>query len=735
MRICIILLVMSIIYSMTCVHGNSNYNNFNDVFGTSLEKEFTKYYEPYELVFEPNFSDYTLPLDINDIVNFDETNMKINLNSALDMIRQNGFAVTEADLGRPSVDFTYIYEKFNFNPPIFVTTDTGLYLYHAVFDQSLRDIEERFFIQDVTGLTKALLDYAVENFKQFNGDLKEAATRNIAYLSVAQKLIDPNATISELVDEMVKSELDKIEAHRGMDISEIFKYADDYSQYVPRGHYTRNEALKRYFKMIMWYGRMAFLLKGGPDGLISEHDAKIQTMQALLLAISLKNIHVGEKTGLEVWERIYSVTAFFVGLADDLTPKEYLWALEKVFGSDFELSDLSDENKMFSLKKELALLPSPEIYGGTGNIIVSGPITDESLNKVLDKTKGMRLMGRRFVPDSYIFQHLTFPEVGSYTGDFQNRPFTMDSFGNRSYIRGLDLMALLDSNEALKILREDGDTAFVNYNKRYAELTDKFGSISHTDWNRNLYWSWLYSLNALLQDMPEEYPQFMRTQAWQRSRLNASLASWTQLRHDTILYGKQTMPPPPAMFEIPPGYVEPNPVFWGRLLSLTCMTIKGLEDFNIRMSDNYSITDPIGRLIYLEELLQKLLEIVNKQLTGNELSNVERRLFFNLYSTIESIAMDSDADRLFRTTLVADVHTVPVDGMVVEEGVGYIDVIIVACPLVDSKAFLAAGPVFSYYEFKHPMNDRLTDDAWLEMLDSPEKPERPSWYVPLMQKD
>lgn len=701
---------------------------------------FTKYYEPYKHVIEPNFTDYTLPLDINDIVNFDETNKKINLNSALDLIRQNGFAVMEVNFGFPVVDFIYVYKEFkdSFNPPIFVTTDTGLYLYYALFDQALMGIEEDSFVQNITDLTKSLLNYSMENFEHLDGDLKEAARRNIAYLSVAQKLIDPNTTIPELVDEMVKSELDKIEAHQGMAKSDIFKYMEDFSQYVPRGHYIRNETLKRYFKTMMWYGRMAFLLKGGPDGLISEYDAKIQTMQALLLATSLKNINVGEKTGLEVWERIYSVTAFFVGLADDLTPKEYILVLEKVLGSDFELSELSDENKLFSLKKELALLPSPEIYGGTGNIVVSGPITDDSLNEILDKTKGMHFMGRRFVPDSYVFQHLTFPEVGGYTGENQNRPVTMDIFGNRSYIRGLDLMAILGSDEALKILKEDGDTDFTNYDKRFVELKKEFGSLSQTNWNRNLYWSWLYSLKALLHEMPEEYPQFMRTQSWHKSRLNSALASWAQLRHDTILYAKQGVPPPPAMFRIPPGYVEPNPVFWGRLLSLTRMTIKGLEDFNIQMRDNYSrvslLEDPVRRLKFLEELLQKLLEISVKQLANEPLSSEDSEDFFRrLPSNLMSIVMDYESGKCYQTTLVADVHTVPADGKVVEEGVGYVDVMVVACPLAGGKAFLAAGPVFSYYEFKHPMSNRLTDEAWLKMLESSEKPDRPAWYVPLMR--
>ena len=35
------------------------------------------------------------------------------------------------------------------------------------------------------------------------------------------------------------------------------------------------------------------------------------------------------------------------------------------------------------------------------------------------------------------------------------------------------------------------------------------------------------------------------------------------------------------------------------------------------------------------------------------------------------------------------------------------------------------GAVFDCYEFKHPMDDRLTDEAWQEMK---ERPERPAWY-------
>ncbi|MCW3129270.1 MAG: DUF3160 domain-containing protein [Methanophagales archaeon] len=34
----------------------------------------------------------------------------------------------------------------------------------------------------------------------------------------------------------------------------------------------------------------------------------------------------------------------------------------------------------------------------------------------------------------------------------------------------------------------------------------------------------------------------------------------------------------------------------------------------------------------------------------------------------------------------------------------------------DGRIIVGAGPVFSYYEFKQPMDDRLTNEKWKEML-------------------
>ena len=702
-----------------------------------------KHYVAYENPVEPNAPGYTLPLDLTDVENYAAMDPRFGLNSVAPLLEQNGFAIIEHDFGwfdpnRDNIVKPYEYLS-NMRVPLFVTADTLLHLYHIQFDETLKEVEEREFYGDIHGLTAALLDDALAAYEKYTGDLQEAAKRNVAYLAVAQKLIDPNAQIPALVTELVTNELAKIDAHAGFAPSDIFIYQEDYSQYVPRGHYTRSQELRRYFRTLMWYGRMAFLLKGaelwGPMGeaLISVYDAKIQTTQAVLLARSIEKVQVGQRSGRKVWDRMYAVTSFYVGLADDLTPYEYLGAVDKVFGSSFVPADLEDQDNLFALKVELALLRSPEIFGGTGNVFVTPPVTPESLDEVLDKTKGMRFMGQRFIPDSYMFQHLVFPEVLGYTGTGDPVPFTLGDTGldpGRCYPRGLDVMAILGSTQAKTILVEQGDTDYVDYDLRFNELKAEFDAFDLADWNRNLYWSWLYSLRALVDKFPEGYPNFMRSEAWEKKGLNAALASWTELRHDTILYAKQSQTParaaPPS--PPPPGYVEPVPEFYGRLLALTRMTREGLSDFDALSAQ------ATERLVNLENILSRLIEIANKELTNQQLSDDDYWYIKGFAERLEGAIIGVE-EKGIKTTLVADVHTHGLEGKVVEEGVGYVDLIIIACPRPDGSVFLAAGPVLSYYEFKHPMDDRLTDEAWRELLDSPDRPDRPKWFQPLMRTE
>src|SRR5262249_45802862 len=62
-------------------------------------------------------------------------------------------------------------------------------------------------------------------------------------------------------------------------------------------------------------------------------------------------------------------------------------------------------------------------------------------------------------------------------------------------------------------------------------------------------------------------PGVMKTNGWSRRMLGTQLASWAELRHDTLLYAKQSFTAM-ALCEYPDAYVKPYPSFFQALSRL-----------------------------------------------------------------------------------------------------------------------------------------------------------------------
>ena len=646
----------------------------------------------------------------------------------LNKLIQNGFVVKKNNYYYDNYENFYKGIK-NSDLPVFVTSSTLLHYYHIVFDEILKNTEEKYFYDDLMEITKNLRDYYLKKYMHSKKIKKEVYKRNLIYFSVPYALLDSNS-LNEIknlktIYPIVEKELSLIKQHKGFTYSPLFIYKEDYSQYVPRGHYTASEKLKRYFLSMMWYGRMTMLIKGdnkvpkgkpAPDSpiytaLISKYDAKIQTMQA----VSIAKMFDKKKELKQKWERMYKVIAFFVGTSDDLTIKQYEKVLKKSFRRK-KFYHFGKKKYFIKLQLKIAELNPPKIYGGTGDVGIFPPFSPNDLDKVLSKTMGFRLFGQKFIPDSYMFSNLVFPRVDRYLGN--GKPFTMvvtPDFPTRGFPRGLDVFAVLGSDRAYQILKYDGDTDYENYDKELNKLKDEFSSLSPKDWHKNLYWCWLAALKNLNEKRDKGYPKFMKSVAWQDRLLNTSLSSWTALRHDTILYAKQSYTPRkltsigPHGFKYVKGYAEPLPKFYSLLKAITDMTEHGLKKMKIAdESDLY-------KLASLSSLIEKLTNISVKELENKPLDKKDYDMLNNFGHILKRTLGKVDKKTL-STILVADVHTDGNTNQVLEEGTGYLNTIIVAVPMDKTTYKLFAGPEPSYYEFKHQMNDRLTDKKWKRML-------------------
>ena len=79
------------------------------------------------------------------------------------------------------------------------------------------------------------------------------------------------------------------------------------------------------------------------------------------------------------------------------------------------------------------------------------------------------------------------------------------------------------------------------YQHNLAAVRAVMDSQEPSAWDSNIYMNWLACLRELSAPTTDaKFPEAMRTRPWAMKTLDTQLASWTQLRHDTILYAKQS---------------------------------------------------------------------------------------------------------------------------------------------------------------------------------------------------
>lgn len=607
-------------------------------------------------------------------------------------LAQDGFAIIPAT----HEQLFHVYEQNDYQEfPSFVTTDLYLQLYHLYFDCLLKEIEEESLIKLMIEMSRNMYDAMHQQAANTNNEeIWAYANHNAVFFAVAYQLLTGKAIGTPEEQAEARPEVEKVmEAKNDFsDFMEDYKeIAFAYSLFRPRGHYSRNETLQRYFRGMMW-------LQSVPFGL--DHSDEVK--EAVVMAYALDNNPLAKQN----YDTFNKLITFLMGQPDNLSIPQVITEVKKI---GLPLEDLlANQQKMTELKKVLESI-------GNEQTRIRPPYERTSHNKIC-------LMPQRYQPDA---------EVLLKTVDYDNKPTL------RGIPKGLDFFAAMGVSAAEQILMEQKEEwkgfkpALENMKKRMQEI----------DWKETIATQWMNTLKVL-NDKGEKLPYFMGTPEWDKKNMNAVLASWAELKHDAILYAKQPFGAECGGSGLPEpmvkGYVEPNINFWKKALELLDSTEKLLKDQNMLTQ---KASDATGRL---REEAQFLLNISEKELAGTPLTDEEYDQIECIGSAFENISLDlvrqpdqyldgwsnvEGADK--KVALVADVYTANADNnpdkSILYEAVGLADEIYVVVE-IDGYLYLTRGAVLSYREFTQSVGaPRLTDEEWQQQLEKDPRKGVPEW--------
>lgn len=632
----------------------------------------------------PSVESYQVEADLSNVENADRFYLQDHM---VKKLVENNFVVCDGTWS----EFFDLYEQNRYlQVPVFVTTDSMMHTYHLYF-ALLQKNTESHYLTDLTGkFSSRMYEDSLAQYQELAGtEWEDAALKNVAFFAVGAELMGEDvADLPTGAKTIAGQEQQLILDAQSVEESPLTGDLEDYSQYKPRGYYEGNEELEQYFRAMMWYGRRNFAQTN-----------ETQNREALLMTLALQE----DSEAQEAWNAVYSITSFFAGASDDAGYQEYAPIIEEVYGKDVTLEKLVGDDKSF--EKYVKLIQTLDPPAINSEVFAD----DEGETDKTQLAKGFRFMGQRFSLDEAVFTQLCYSKV-------KENP----EGEKRMLPDALDVPAAMGSDKAVELLQENGAFTYAGYEENLEKVQTKIQEKPDSFWNASLYANWLYTLNPLLEERGEGYPSFMTNKEWQKKNLEGFLGSWTELKHDTVLYSKQFVAEMGGGDEEVDdrGYVEPMPELYHRLSVLTQKTAYGLEKFGV-IND----TDK-ENLARLEELADQLTTISIKELTNEPLTEAEFELIRSYGGNLEhfwaeAVKEQSESESRpysseFPAALVVDVATDP-NGTVLEEAIGGISEIYVVVP-VDGKLRIAKGGVFTYYQFEQPLSDRMTDSQWRQKL-------------------
>jgi hypothetical protein len=636
------------------------------------------------------------------------------LNEAeLGELKARGFTISER-LKFPS--YVYGLETFYaLDLPLFVSADSILYAIHQSYDSLLRDLE----LTALFPTLKRMLGSMRAGFERARGAgiPEQALVDADLYLTVAASLLagTQQPTVAGASAEEVACMLRGIQGlqgcvqHKVFGVSRVF----DFSQFTLRGHYTQNVDLGRYFQTMMWLGRVDLrLIETQPDATQRFNRRQLEA------ALALRELF--DASSRVDWTTIDRTVGAFVGEHDSMTPPQL----------DALLADLG-----VTSISQLATVPdqtiAQAIIGGRyGTQRISSHIM---VNATQDPTVTLPLssifliFGQRYVVDSHVFSNVVYDRVKPIDVPPRMLPDPLDA-----------AFAAFGNDQAGQLLGPE--VATYGYAPNLTRMRVLVDAHPEQYWDDNLYTHWVGALRSLSTAAEARdtasvgLPSVAGTEAWGRRLLNSQLASWSELRHDTLLYAKQSYTTGMTLCDYPDAYVEPYPAFWAKILAFAEHGKALVAELGLPTTGTLAAGGAGAYFDRLGKAATILKEMAERQRTGAPHDAAHIAFINQAVRTLRgggcgggADASDATgwyadlfydiADKVAYDPNIADVHTQPTDeqgspvGHVLHVGTGMPRLMVVTAENCSGpRAYV--GLVSAYFERVTDDFKRLTDEEW-----------------------
>lgn len=709
----------------------------------------TNQYLP-QITFDPTSADYW--------PNFSASAYQLNAGEQA-VFQTNGFVVSQR-LGSYSFGDAF-YTVFTRDLPVFFSCDAALHAWHRSYLGMFEELEESC----LSPTFETLLQGMAGQVSALNGQVVSTPLANGVrdadyFIAVARSLLTGTNYYGSLgQNAQVLSTLNAIANLQPATVTLFGTNRQvDFSQFQVRGHYATSQRLSKYFRAMMWCGLIDFRFTGATND---------NSIRELAGAVAMHFLLANSGKFAE-WQRIDNVVQMFVGPPDSLN-----------FAQLKDLMTAAGISSPTTIASQAALenLRSQIMSGQLGaQNIQSGFFYSPLSRQQIKLPRSFTVLGQRFIVDGWAANQCVFDRVIWDTNgipDFEDKvmrrvPSALDVgfsvFGNNHAVPEI----------AARIANNDGHPWRDGYPYQHnlTAVRRVLDLQNPSAWTNNIYNYWLACLRELSAPTTEsQYPDAMRTCAWAMKTLNTQLASWTELRHDTLLYARQPYTGN-VLCSYPDGFIEPRVAFWECMRQMALRTRSLMATlpktgiFVFEPNSSYStdefLTNSIGgiytnRLLYLDNFAAKmttLRDISAKELNRQPLSADETLFIQNLienpagymnartfsgwyptlfYQNVRTVnsGMFSPCDMW--DGLVTDVHTDPADpvvsdpGCVLHQGVGTVDLLMIAVNWGQNDAGVYAGPVLSHFEFELGPTTRRTDAEWKSEIRAGTKPPQPDW--------